>query len=155
MFDIRRTRPVSDIGFGGSCHLAVQLAPKADCKVIFFFSRKVERKEVFRYGAREFAGTNISRYLSSSNRVFYPLTVSFEDIHLLHVWLFSGTNVQASIVIPRSGLCPMLGFEAFHGVEATNERYRSSKEDHERVMREYPMQDLMRGLDFYSIPFSW
>ena len=65
----------------------------------------------------------------------YPLTVSDGDLEVPYTpFLFSGLRLQASIVAPRVMYERMLKFAAFHGIEATLQRYRLDEAGIERAL---------------------
>ncbi|KAL9619901.1 MAG: hypothetical protein Q9160_005548 [Pyrenula sp. 1 TL-2023] len=173
MFDVRPTQRVGIIGLGGLGHLAIQFAAKVGCEVVVFSSSEAKREEALHYGAHEFVATNGIDSLEGKVRPvhhlilcasfqipwelylpilykpgsIYPLTVSFDELKLPYVpWLFGGVRIQASIVAPRAGYRRMLDFAAFHGIEATIERYTLDKDGIERAM-----QDLRDGKMRYKV----
>lgn len=164
MYDVRPTQRVGVVGFGGLGHLAVQFAARWGCEVVVFSRTEAKRAEALGYGAHEFHATEgvtsfpkdtvrpidhllvtasfqvpWEMYLSvlAKPGSIYPLTVAFDELRLPYVpWLFGGVRVQASIVAPRAIYRRMLAFAAFHGVQATIERYPLDQAGIERAMKE-------------------
>jgi D-arabinose 1-dehydrogenase-like Zn-dependent alcohol dehydrogenase len=172
MFDVRPTQRVGVLGLGGLGHLAVQYAAKVGCEVVVFSRNESKRDEAMKYGAHEYVATDgVDSFVDKVRPVHhliqcasfqvpwelylpivykpgtvYPLTLSFDQISFPYLdWLLGGVRAQASIVAPRAGYRRMLEFSAFHGVEATIQRYPLDKTGIETAM-----QDLRDGKTRYK-----
>ncbi|KAK7005881.1 NAD(P)-dependent alcohol dehydrogenase protein [Favolaschia claudopus] len=147
-YDVRPTHRIGVVGVGGLGHLAVQFLAKMGASVVVFSSTESKRAEAMRLGATEFCVTRDKKSFDvgkldhliittsfmpewkpfldvlKPRGTIYPLTVDYSDFVIpMMPLVFSGFNVQGSLVASRIVMQRMLEFAAKNSVKPMIEKF--------------------------------